>query len=35
MGSSVDLRIKTPDVKIPLLQTKYEVKATEHNSSRE
>jgi hypothetical protein len=26
---------KTPDVKISLLQTKYEVKATEHNSSLE
>lgn len=32
MGPTIDLRIKTHDVIIPLYQTKYEVRTTEHNS---
>ena len=31
-GPAVDLRIKTPDVRISLLQGDYEVKVDEHNS---
>jgi hypothetical protein len=31
MGLVIDSRIKTPDAKIPLLQTEFKVKATEHN----
>lgn len=31
MGPSVDLRIKPPDAGIPMLRTKFEVKAAEHN----
>ena len=32
MGIKVDSRIKTPDARIPLLQTEFEVKVMEHNS---
>jgi len=35
MGPAVDLRIKPLDVKIPMLQTKSEVKEAKHNSSAE
>ena len=28
-------RIKTPDVRVPLLPNKFEVKATKHNTSTE
>jgi hypothetical protein len=32
MGTTIDSRMKPPHVGIPMLQTKYEVKAIEHNS---
>jgi hypothetical protein len=31
MGPTIDLRIKTPDVGMPVLHTKFEVKETKHN----
>jgi hypothetical protein len=31
MGPTIDLRIKTPDVGMPMLHTKFEVKETKHN----
>ena len=31
IGLVIDLRIKTPDARIPLLLTEFEVKAIEHN----
>jgi hypothetical protein len=33
MDPTIDLRIKTPDVGIPVLQIEYEVRAIEYNSS--
>ena len=33
MGPAVDLRIKTLDVGIPMLHTKFEVRAAIHSSS--
>ena len=33
MGPAVDLRIKTPDTGIPVLQSESEVRAAEHSSS--
>ena len=32
MGPKVDSRIKTPDARVSLLHTQYEVSVTEHNS---
>ena len=32
MGTVADSRTKPPDVGIPMLQTEFEVKTTEHNS---
>jgi hypothetical protein len=31
MGLTIDMRTKTPNVKIMLLRTEYEVRAGEHN----
>lgn len=33
IGPTIDLRIKSPDVGIPLLQTKFRVMVVEHISS--
>jgi hypothetical protein len=33
MGPTIDMRIKTSSVGIPLLHVEFEVKATKHNSS--
>ena len=35
MGPAIDSRIKPPDAKSPMLHTKFEVKATQNNSSVE
>lgn len=35
MSIAVDLRIKPPDVRVQMLQTKFEVKTAKHNSSIE